>query len=151
MEPMFWTNLLAPSSRQKMETAGSLKMLVPIYQSTWSHIPQDCGAETLHHWRYRNSPHWHAAYCDTDDGLTYDGKGSRILHWLYTDLNPSLLTLSQLINSSSKNIRFCRHFHSGIFALLVEFLDLHPQLDLTCQFTPSGKNTNTVRITNLST
>jgi hypothetical protein len=97
-----------------------------------------------------NSPHRHAAYCNTDDGLTYDGKSPRILHWLYTDLNPSLLTLSQLINSSSQNIRFCCHFHSGIFALLIELLDLHPQLDLTSQLTPSGENTNIVSIINLS-
>jgi hypothetical protein len=34
--------------------------------------------------------------------------------------------------------------------LLVELLDLHPQLDLTSQFTPSGENTNIVSITNLS-
>jgi hypothetical protein len=33
--------------------------------------------------------------------------------------------------------------------LLIELLDLHPQLDLTSQFTPSGENTNTLSITNL--
>jgi hypothetical protein len=89
-------------------------------------------------WNCRNSPQRHAAYCDADDGLTYDGKGSRILYWLYADLNPSLLTLSQLIYSSGEHIRFCCHFHSGIFTLLVEFLDLNPQLDLASQLTPSG-------------
>lgn len=34
--------------------------------------------------------------------------------------------------------------------MLIELLDLHPQLDLTSQLTPSGENTNIVSIINLS-